>query len=178
MPPDVPREIEGEVTRIEAVRYLQRALGHAFGSLLFLLVAGVFWYGGRAALAWSAVVAASLVSANGLSIWAWDRLREYFTPAAGDDEGPVADARRRAAARGIPSRAEGGGSQRGRVRGPVAPGVRGLDVFGPRAVGVAMVVGLAVGNLAALGRALRADFEAASGLSLTNLRPPTLRRGA
>jgi hypothetical protein len=71
-------EIADEVTRVEAVRYLQGAIGHAVGSNLFLLLGGLLWVLEHRSLAVVSVAGAFLLSANGLSIWAWDRLRAYF----------------------------------------------------------------------------------------------------
>jgi hypothetical protein len=87
MTPDIDRELEGEVTRTEAVRYLQGALGHAVGSLLFLVFAGVLWVAEYRQFALFGVLGAALISANGFSIWAWDRLREYFTARTGGESG-------------------------------------------------------------------------------------------
>ena len=75
---DSSGDIEGEITRNEAVRYLQRALGHAIGSTVFLLFGGLLWVVRHRELAVVTIIGAFLISANGLSIWAWDRLRVYF----------------------------------------------------------------------------------------------------
>jgi len=72
------REIEGETTRVEAVRYLQGSLGHATASLFLIFVGGVVWLVGYRTFGWF-VVGAFILSANGLSIWAWHRLVAYFT---------------------------------------------------------------------------------------------------
>lgn len=79
MSSDIDREIADEVTRTEAIKYLQGALGHAVASLLFLLFAGTLWIAGFPILGLVTVFGAALLSANGVSIWAWNRLREYFT---------------------------------------------------------------------------------------------------
>lgn len=78
MAPDVDGKVEGEVTRLDAVRHLQGASGHTVGSSLFLLVGGLLWVVGYEILGGINIILAFLLSANGLSIWAWDRLRVYF----------------------------------------------------------------------------------------------------
>lgn len=78
MAPDVDGGIDDEVTRLDAVRHLQGASGHTVGSSLFLLVGGLLWAVGYGILGGISISLAFLLSANGLSIWAWDRLRVYF----------------------------------------------------------------------------------------------------
>lgn len=67
-----------EVTRVEWVRYLQGASGHAVLSLSFLVAAMLFVRLDRAGVGAMAVVVAYGVALNGISIYAWDRLRIYF----------------------------------------------------------------------------------------------------
>lgn len=72
--------MEDEVTRVEAVGYLEGATGHAVLSTLFLVVAWLLlyldaWGGGVAAL-----VVAFGIALNGVSIYLWDRLRELLRP--------------------------------------------------------------------------------------------------
>lgn len=78
MAPDVDGGIDDEVTRLDAVRHLQGASGHTVGSSLFLLVGGLLWAVGYGILGGISISLAFLLSANGLSIWAWNRLRAYF----------------------------------------------------------------------------------------------------
>lgn len=75
----VDSTVSGEVTRVEAVRYLEGASGHAVASLAFLF-GGVLLVGLDA---WGAgvvtVVVAYGVALHGLSIYVWDELRAYLT---------------------------------------------------------------------------------------------------
>lgn len=81
------REIEGEVTRVEAVRYLQGATGHAVGSLGLLAVGVVgVWTTGRPEFGVGALVSAWLLSMNGLSLFAWDRIRDHVHATVGETE--------------------------------------------------------------------------------------------
>lgn len=70
--------LDDEVVRVEAVERLEGAPAHGLGSTLFLVAGGVTFAAGRATLGTLAVVVAFLVAANGLSIYAWDSLRERF----------------------------------------------------------------------------------------------------
>lgn len=86
MTDDSDREIAGEVTRVEWVEYLQGANGNGLGSLGFLALGGLgVWITGRAVIGFGALVGASLLSANGLSIYAWDRVRTYVESRSGDE---------------------------------------------------------------------------------------------
>lgn len=78
MSSDTDDGIEGEVVRTEVVRYFQGALGSATASLLFLSLAAGLWIAGDPGLAFVAVAGSGILSANGISIWAWDRLQEVF----------------------------------------------------------------------------------------------------
>jgi len=79
MATDPDRDIEGEVTRVEAVSYLEGATGHGIVSTVFLAVGGfVLWNTGQLAIALAFVAVAFLVSANGLSTYGWDRIRKYI----------------------------------------------------------------------------------------------------
>ncbi|MEF8775433.1 MAG: hypothetical protein V5A43_02885 [Haloarculaceae archaeon] len=70
-------DIEGEVTRVEAVTYLEGAVGHAVGSLLFAAVGIYIWFTGDPAFAALVIAIGFLLSGNGLSLWAWSRLQTY-----------------------------------------------------------------------------------------------------
>lgn len=84
--PDPDREIAGEVTRVEWVEYLQGATGNGVGSLGFLVLGGLaFYITGRAVFGFGALIGSSLLSANGLSLYAWDRVRTYVESGAEDD---------------------------------------------------------------------------------------------
>ena len=94
MTPDADREIAGEVTRDESIEHLQGATGHAVGSLAFLAVGGsVFWVTGSLGIGLAGFACAFLLSANGLSIYLWDRVREYVRSGAenASDEEPTRD---------------------------------------------------------------------------------------
>jgi hypothetical protein len=90
--PRIDSTVAEEVTRVEAVRYLEGASGHGVLSLLFLVVAVVLsqvevWGGSAMAL-----VVAYGVALNGLSIYAWDELRRYFAGVVEDrDDGEAAE---------------------------------------------------------------------------------------
>jgi len=75
---DPDRELQDEVTRVEAVGYLQGATGHGVLALALLAVGGV-GYGitGWLVLPVGAVAASFLVSANGLSLYLWDAVTAY-----------------------------------------------------------------------------------------------------
>lgn len=72
---DSSRELQDEVTRVEGVRYLEGASGHAVFSTVSLVVASALLAFGRGGLALVAVIVAYGVAMNGLSIYAWDRMR-------------------------------------------------------------------------------------------------------
>lgn len=70
--------VDGEVTRLEQVKYLQGATGHGVASTAFLVVAGGLLAVGAWGAAVVTVVVAFGVALNGASIFAWDRLRACF----------------------------------------------------------------------------------------------------
>ncbi len=148
--------IEAEVTRVDAVRYLQGALGHAVGTLLFLGIAGLLWLVGSERLAYVSVAVAFLVSANGLSIWAWKGLQSYFaarTPqrAAGDHQRTLtanplsADSRVELKAGAVMTVA---------FVALLVAGRLALQALGPRLFAALCVGCLGLGNVAALARAV------------------------
>ncbi len=150
------RAIEGEVTRVGAVRYLQGALGHAVGSTLFLGSAGLVWLLGFVRVAYVSVAVAFLVSANGLSIWAWDGLQSYF--AARTPEHEETDDRRTLTANPLEadSRVElkAGAVMTAVFVALLVLGRLGLQLLGPRLFASLSVGCLAAGNVAALARAV------------------------
>lgn len=78
MSPSSDREVTGEVTRVEAVAYLQGMTGHAVVSLLSLLLGGAgYWATGGIVFAFAGLVGGFLLTANGLSIYLWDFVQEY-----------------------------------------------------------------------------------------------------
>ncbi len=78
--------MEDEVTRVESVHYLEGATGHAVVSTLFLVPAGGLLLADRWGFAAVCVVVATGVSLNGLSIYAWDAVRERFETLLGREE--------------------------------------------------------------------------------------------
>jgi hypothetical protein len=77
MSADSPRDIADEVTRFSGVASLQGATGHGIGSLGFLLGGIVgFVVLDSPSVGFGGVVSASLLSANGVSIYLWDRIRD------------------------------------------------------------------------------------------------------
>lgn len=70
--------MDDEVTRVQSVRYLEGASGHSVFSTLFLVVAVALLWAGRWGLGVVVVIVAFGIALNGLSIYAWDRLREAF----------------------------------------------------------------------------------------------------
>jgi hypothetical protein len=144
------REIEGETTRIAAVRYLQGALGHATGSLLFLLAGGFVWAVGHRGLGWLLVVGAFLLSANGLSVWAWTELVARFTVQADRDEQPTRTLRAQPLSTESLAEMKAGAVMTGVFVVALLVGRAGLVVFGPRTVATLSVACLAVGNGVAL----------------------------
>lgn len=154
---DPSGDIEGETTRIDAVRYLQGALGHALGSNLFLLAGGLLWVRDYEILAFTCVAMAFLLSANGFSIWAWDRLRSYFATRSARPEEVEPARELTASPLSAESRVE---MQAGAVMvlvfvGLLVLGRVGSQFLGPRTVGYLSVGLLSLGNVAALVMALR-----------------------
>lgn len=91
--PSIPEhDIEGEVTRVDAVTYLLGATGHGVGSLAFLLFGGVgYWLTGVGTLGLGGLLGAFMLSANGLSIYVWAVTRDavYTKRDAGEDPEPT-----------------------------------------------------------------------------------------
>jgi len=74
-----------ETVRIERVRYLEGASGHAVLSLVVVLVAGVLLYQNRRGVAVVVLLVSYGVALNGLSIFIWDKLRVYFESTFGGE---------------------------------------------------------------------------------------------
>lgn len=153
MPPD--GDIEGEVTRVKSVNYFQGATGHAVGSTLFLLLGGLLWTLAYQSLAVVIVGMAGLISANGLSIWAWDQLRTCFMSRAADSEG--ADQQRELTVRPLAtdSRVElqAGGVMLLTLVGLLVAGRFALEFLSARSFGYLCVAVLMVGNVIGLAKA-------------------------
>lgn len=78
MSPSSEREATGEVTRVQAVAYLQGMTGHAIVSLLSLLLGAVgYWVTGGVLFAFGGLAGGFLLTANGFSIHLWDLVQEY-----------------------------------------------------------------------------------------------------
>jgi len=82
--------IAEETVRIETVRYLEGASGHAVLSLVVILVAGVLLYQDRRGVAVVVLLVAYGVALNGLSIFIWDKLRVYFESTLWGEHGETA----------------------------------------------------------------------------------------
>lgn len=149
------REIEGEVTRVPAVTYLEGAPGHAVGSSLFLLAAGLIWLSGHPTLGLAAVAVAFLISANGISIWAWNRLRERFTTPRATDDNPTRTLTANPLSRESAAELKAGAAMSGVLVAFLVVGLVALESFDPAPVGIVAVGGLAIGNVGALVLALR-----------------------
>lgn len=147
---DHDREIEGETTRIAAVRYLQGALGHATGSLLFLLAGGFVWAVDNPALGWLLIVGAFLLSANGLSIWAWTGLVARFTVRGDRNEQPTRTLQAQPLSTKSLAEIKAGAIMTGVFVTVLLVGRAGLVVFEPRTVATLSVGCLAIGNIIAL----------------------------
>jgi len=147
------RGLTDEVTRVQAVTYLQGATGHGVGSLGFLLLGGIgYWATGWAALGFGGLVCAFLLTANGLSIYLWDSIQAYVFSKRPPAEDPA------------PTRTLSGPSLSTEHRAELIAGltqVTGLVValllvvgvfrrFGVERGSYVLGAGLAVGNLAAL----------------------------
>lgn len=167
--------MEDEVTRVKAVGYLEGASGHGAASTLFLLVGGLLFSLGRWGGGVVAILVAFGVSLNGLSIYAWDRLRARLRPVVerrGERERDATEGRAQAAtgeerptsARDIvpyrPSPAMlaellAGLIMVGGFVGILGLGLLTLELLGPRPAVYLAVGGLAVGNLSGLWWAYR-----------------------
>lgn len=144
------RDIEGETTRVAAVRYLQGALGHATGSLIFLLAGGFLWAIGYPVPGWILIVGAFLLTANGLSIWGWTGLVAHFIARADSDEEPSRTLQARPLSGESLAEMKAGMVMTAVFVAVLLAGRAGLAVFSPRTVAALFVVCLAVGNLLAL----------------------------
>lgn len=149
------REIEGEVTRVPAVTFLEGAPGHAVGSSLFLLAAGLIWLIGHPTLGLAAGAVAFLISANGISIWAWNRLRERFTTSSTTDDSPTRTLTANPLSRESVAELKAGAVMSGVLVAFLLVGLVTLESFEPATVGIVAVGGLAIGNIGALILAIR-----------------------
>jgi hypothetical protein len=146
-------DIEGEVTRIEQVRYLKGGPGHSVISLLFLVLSVILMWVGYGSIAWIAVVVAFGVVLNGLSIFLWDRVRAHIVSAV--ERSDEADGNRTLTPHRISTEAKaqlGAGLLLvGSFVVTVALLVETLTRLGSRTGFVLMFGVLALGNLGALG---------------------------
>jgi len=154
----VDSTVSGEVTRVEAVRYLEGASGHAAATLVILsggllLVVLDAW-----GLGVVTVVVAYGVALHGLSIYVWDELRAYLTrvfDARDDDAGSTRTLTPHSVSTEMKTEMLAGLAM---VVGLVAGfGVvlAALRVVGPRLTAYLAIGVLAVGNVAALAWAFR-----------------------
>ena len=152
------REIEGEITRAESVKYLQGAPAHAIGSIVFLVFGGVvFWSTGLLGIGLATFASAFLLSANGLSIHAWNRVRDYVVSRNEDedDTGPTRELAALSLSTEHKAELTGGLVQAGGLIGVLLVGGGLFRLFGPR-IAVYLIAGLImVGNIGALLRVWR-----------------------
>ncbi|MEF8867742.1 MAG: hypothetical protein V5A85_04430 [Haloarculaceae archaeon] len=143
--------MDDEVTRVEAVRYLEGAAGHGVASTLFLLAAGPLLYLGEWGGGVVAVLVAFGVAVNGFSIYAWDRLRELLRPAV-ERDGELTDRSLTPYRPSTEMRTEllSGLIMVGGFALLLRVGLLALDLFGPRRTVYFAVGGLGAGNLGAL----------------------------
>jgi hypothetical protein len=158
-------DIEGEVTRNEAVRYLQGALGHAVVSTLFLLLGGLLSVVGYGTLAVVSIAVAFLISANGFSIWAWNRLRFHFAARTATPEETEPKRELTASPLSPESRVE---MQAGAVMILVLVvllvlGRFALQFLGAQTTGYVCIGLLSVGNITALVKALATSSPETTG---------------
>jgi hypothetical protein len=146
-------EIEGEVTRIEQVRYLEGLSGHSVISLLFLALSGVLVWIGARSIAWVTLIVASGVILNGVSISLWDWLRARIAPLV--ERPPDADSTRTLQPHRISTEAKAqlgaGFLMIGTFVVTLALLFEMLTRLGPRAGFFLLFGGLAIGNIGALG---------------------------
>lgn len=151
---DPDGEVGGETTRVAAVEYLHGALGHATGSLLFLFVGGAIWLGGHPVPGWILILGAFLISANGLSTWAWTTLVERFTTRATRDEEPTGTIRAKPLSTESLADMKASMIMTGVIVAVLVVGRAGLALFDGRTVAILFVGCLAVGNTVALVRSV------------------------
>jgi len=145
------RSIEGETTRVGAVRYLEGASGHGVLSTLFLLLAGSLFALGEWGPGVMTLVVAMGVSLNGLSIYAWDRLRAAFaTDGGSDEEGSTRTLTPHSLSAEMKAELLAGLVMLGAFVAFLVAVTLALRAFSARSVATVLVVGLAVGNLGAL----------------------------
>lgn len=78
--------IDDEVTRIEAVRHHAGVVGHGALGLVFLVATVVLVSRGMVGIGVLTLGIAYGVALNGITAYAWDRLREYFASVLGDGQ--------------------------------------------------------------------------------------------
>jgi len=145
-------DIEGEVTRIEQVRYLKSGPGHSVISLLFLVLSGILIWVGYRSVAWVTVIVAFGVVLNGASIFLWDWLRARIVAAV--ERPDEADSNRTLTPHRISTQAKvqmgAGLLMIGTFVVMVALLVETLTRLGSRIGFLLLFGGLALGNLGAL----------------------------
>lgn len=156
MSPDIDGEIEDEVTRVEYVEYLEGATGHAVFSTLFLAVGAVFLVRGPETVGWGLVGIATAISANGLSIYGWDRLRERFRVEE-RSEGPDRELTYHRPSNETQAEVKAGFVMLAALVGGLLLVNAGLEYLGVRRVVYLFVVFLGAGNVGALALAIRSS---------------------
>lgn len=146
-------DIEGEVTRIEQVRYLKGGPGHSVISLLFLVLSGVLMWVEYRSVAWVTVIVAFGIVLNGLSIFLWDWLRARIVSAVERPEEAASDRTLRPHRISTEAKVQLGAGllMIGMFVLTVALLVETLTRLGSRIGFLLLFGGLALGNLGALG---------------------------
>lgn len=154
--PAVDSTVAEEVTRVEEVHYLEGASGHGVLSLAFLLGAVVLAAVGARGAGAMAVVVAYGVALNGLSIFAWDRLRLYFAGVAEAreaDDGATRDLTPHRLSAEMKAELLAGFTMVGGFTAALGVGLAIFRTVGVRVAIILAVGALAVGNVGALARA-------------------------
>jgi len=150
--------VEGEVTRVKEVTYLQGATGHGVASLCFLAVAMGLLALGRWDSGVIATVVACGVALNGASIYAWDRLRERFASAVErDGDGPERTLTPPTISTEMKAELLAGFTMVGAVAVGIGLVLAGIRYLGVRDTAFLLVGALVVGNVVALLRAVATD---------------------
>ena len=147
----VGSSVAEETTRVESVRYLEGASGHAVLSLVFLAGAGTLYWLNVGGVAVLVGVVAYGVALNGLSIYLWDRLRILFeTRFERDGESVARTLTPHRVSVEMKAELAAGAVLVGGFIVVLALAVEAFRVLGVQRTGVFAVVALALGDLGAL----------------------------
>jgi hypothetical protein len=113
-------------------------------------VGGFVWLGGYPITGWILVMCAFLISANGLSTWAWTELVARFTSRARHDQEPTRTLRAKPLSTESLADMKASAVMTAVLIAILLVGRAGLVMFEPRTVATVFVVCLAVGNILAL----------------------------